>query len=61
MRGGQQWPSLHIGGKMEEPKHVLFQKAADLSFVCAEVMAAAKKCLDELHRFEEELRAEKDK
>ena len=46
---------------MEEPKHVLFQQAADLSIVCAEVMAAAKKCLDELHRFEEELRAEKDK
>ena len=46
---------------MEEPKHVLFQKAADLSFVCAEVMAAAKKCLDELHKIEEELRADKDK
>lgn len=46
---------------MEEPKHVLFQRSAELSLVCAEVMAAAKKCLDELHRFEEELRADKDK
>lgn len=46
---------------MEEPKHAMFQKAAELSFICSKVMVVAKKCLDELHKFEEELREDKDK